>query len=382
MASKRYLVDIDLNKNQLTNAVIQNLATPPSTPKEGQIYYNTATKKMMGYLGNAWVDLSNIYNHPNYTALNPTLTGNNVLASLETNDEGHITSASTRVLTLADLGYVGDTDANKYIHPTFTGNDLGAPLTLAKVISDVNVDSEGHVTGFETRDLLASDIGAAVINDSLTNAVNTWSSQKIQSEIDTINNSLTGALIYQSGYNAQTNTPDLTSGTGIKQGYTYTVTHEGIFHGEAVQIGDMLIAEADTPTSILGWTVVNKNIPDIVDATSVDKGIIRIATQSEVNAGSSDNLAVTPATLVTFVNAQLVDEKAVVEITGTGTSSGGSSAYNITHNMNTQDLLVQVYDNSTYEDVGVSILRPDVNTVRIITNNDLGATTLRVNIRK
>ncbi|EMS72193.1 hypothetical protein [Ruminiclostridium cellobioparum] len=55
--SRNYLTNIDLNKNELQNAVIQNLAIAPSNPKEGQIYYNTVDKTFYGWDGTEWEDL-------------------------------------------------------------------------------------------------------------------------------------------------------------------------------------------------------------------------------------------------------------------------------------------------------------------------------------
>lgn len=58
----KYLVNLDLSQNELQNAKIQNLATAPSTPVAGQIYFNTASNKYFGYNGTKWVDLG--YEHP------------------------------------------------------------------------------------------------------------------------------------------------------------------------------------------------------------------------------------------------------------------------------------------------------------------------------
>lgn len=50
----RYLSAIDLNQNELRNYVIQNLASAPASPKNGQEFYNTATNKVGTYTPSGW----------------------------------------------------------------------------------------------------------------------------------------------------------------------------------------------------------------------------------------------------------------------------------------------------------------------------------------
>lgn len=57
--SRKFSVPIDLQRNELQNARIQNLASDPGTPVAGQVYYNTTTAVLRYYDGTAalWKDI-------------------------------------------------------------------------------------------------------------------------------------------------------------------------------------------------------------------------------------------------------------------------------------------------------------------------------------
>ena len=86
-----------------------------------------------------------------------------------------------------------------------------------------------------------------------------------KTEVDT---KLIGLLDYKGGYNANTDTPDLTSGPNAHlKGDAYTVTDPGTFFGEAVESGDFLFAEKDNPIVLADWTIVNMNISKTIEVS-------------------------------------------------------------------------------------------------------------------
>ena len=105
---------------------------------------------------------------------------------------------------------------------------------------------------------------------------------------------VTGGLILQEGYDAATNTPDIADGNASK-GYFWVVTTAGSFLGTSVQVGDSIIAKVDEAGASIGdWLILQGNV--VIASETVD-GIVRLATQAQVDAGTEGGAVVlTPAT--------------------------------------------------------------------------------------
>jgi len=208
-----------------------------------------------------------------------------------------------------------------------------------------------------------------------------------------------GALIFQGGYDATTAAP---TGAAIKKGFTYAVTVAGTgspagFWSPTLEVGDLIIAEQDDPTSAANWTEINKNIDVATDVIqgianfptagglSVSAGAVSLAS-SGVTAGAkgsaskSATVTVDAKGIVTALTDQDISISAS-QITSFCTEVescvaareyteviGGTTSMEVTHSLGTLNVMVQVYENSgAYKNVEVSIGRKNTNTVNIST---------------
>jgi len=380
-----FLNNINLDDNQLLNAKLHVTSSAP-TAAAGQIYFDSTAGVTSAkyYDGSAWISLiQHTYN--NGTFINLTEAGTD----------------ATRALT-ADLSATGTPDATVYLRGDNTWSPISAiPGTYTWDVSDgtntetvgsgfelifagtggtttsynsgsrtLTIDSgnetitlTGEVTGSGT-----TSISTTVANGVLDVANFNASAIVIESEgIENNDNDTTlptsaavkayvdaatvGGLVYQGGYDANLNSPDLTtSPNSILKGWTYTVTAPGTFFGEQLRVGDVLIAEVDDPSSLADWTTVQNNI-DLASLTQVGIG--------NVNAGTGISVSYSNGT-ATVTNTETNSANSFsTTITDTGTVN-----YPPTFTA-TRDVIVQLYDTITYETVYADVERTSTTQLTV-----------------
>ena len=220
MAKKNVLVDLDLNKNELQNAVVQNLAAAPTSPVAGQIWYDT-TSGLIYY-------------------------------SDGTNSKA--------------VGYL----------PPATSSTLGGVI----VGSNISVAGDGTISVASATNAVAGILRLATDAEATTGTAEGVAVNPKQLAT-AITNALIGGLTYKGTWNISSATDFSGITLPVKQGYMYLVTGTGpkTIGGIEWNPGDYLVMTSDVAA---GGTITANDVSKIDNTEGSD--IVRLdATQTLTN---------------------------------------------------------------------------------------------------
>lgn len=338
------LTNLNLVQNEIQNAVVQNLATAPASPKVGQIYFDTGIDKYRIYTSAGWVtggdggnadtldgqDGTHYLARANHTGSQPASTISDLAAVVKAYrlDEFAAPTAalnlnSQKITALADPTNAGDAATKAYVDAAAVGLDVKDSVRAA---STANIDLT--TGGLLTIDGVALAAGNRVLVKNQTTA------------------SQNGIYVAASG--AWARAADFDSSDEASPG-AFMFVEEGT-------------ANADT-----GW-VHTTDAPVTLGTTSLT--FAQFSSTGSINAGAGltkagDTLDVGAGTGISVsADAVSIDTALVPRKFAATIGDGTATAFTVTHNLGTNDVQVQVYRNSTpYDTVLVDVERSSTNAV-------------------
>ena len=368
--------NIDLGKNQILNARLQNLSSAPANPAEGQIYYNTTDKKIYNYNGTTWVDITGV------SGLQISdISGLQTALDNRVAKNANITGATKTKITYDEKGLVTTgADLVEVDIPTLAqskitnlATDLAAKAT--KIAGGTNGNIVTRNSGGDIQD------SGKKFDDNGTGTSDIWSASKIQTAIDAVLGA-NDAMVYKGTMNCSAN-PNYPAANA---GHTYKVSVAGKIGGASginVEIGDMLICTVDgtasgTQASVgFNWSIVQTNIDGAVisaETSSIDNQIAlmsgtsgKIIKKSLATIDASGNVNIPNGTKYKINGTDLsaVDVGATRKYS-VNIGDGVATAISVTHNLGTRDVQVEVYTNSgVYDTVFCTVERTNTNSVTL-----------------
>jgi hypothetical protein len=334
--SQKFLSSIDLTKNELQNARIQNLATAPSTPVSGQIYFDTTDNAFKYYNGTVWVAVKD-------GDITSVVAGNGLVGG---GASGDVTlDINTDNSTLEVIG-----DLLRVKPSGITANELNATGVAAgsygstTEIPVVTVDANGRITSVSIA-AVSSDLGIAgdTGTDTVSLLTDTLTVSGTPNEIETVVTDNTITIGLPDDVTIGNNL--IVSGNLTVSGSTTTVNTETILLAD--NILTLNSNETGTPSQNAGIEVERGTTANITLRWNETTDKWEIETAPTV----FDNIATEG-----FVASSASANSYAVTITDTAT---------VTHGLNSNDVIIQLYDTVTNETVFSDAVRASVNTATI-----------------
>lgn len=345
-----FYTNVDLSKNQLLNVLFHILASAPSSPKEGQFYYNSTDKKFYYYDGTRWIG-SGEYNLP--IATTNALGGIIVSTGLSVDASGNLS-----VKLIDNL--------------TSTATDSALTAKQGKELKSL-IDTINTVLG---------GLGTAATKNTGTSSGN--------------------VPILDSNGKLSTSVIPAMAITDV-----YTCASEAAMLALTAQQGDICIRTdnntvyilSQTPASTLAnWIPIE--IPMVITSVNGQTGAV-VLTGSDINATTTIKTTSTTNTinnLLTALNTYIGEVKTTADGASTdiGTvrtslsgdhyatdiGNGNSTSITVTHNLGTKDIIVELYEKSTGQTVYTDVTRTTTNAIRLDFATAPSSNQFRVLIKK
>lgn len=316
-----YLTDINLNKNELQNAVIQKLGTDPSSGQTaGWIIYNTTSNQLKVYDGSAWTNVGG------------DITGVNITAG--TGLSGTVSTTSGQHTQTIDL-------ANTAVTAGSYGSATAIPV--------ITIDAQGRITGATTAGITTA---LTIDGDSTT--------QDVALATDDLK------II---GTTNEIETAVTKSGTDVS--LTIGLPSDVTIGNDLTVLGDL---------QVTGTTTTNN-----VETVSTSNGVIFEGTVADANEGTLIAGALSGDRTYTLPDATGT-VALTSDITGrtyaTSIGDGSATSYTVTHNLGSQDVIVQLYDVSSLDTVFADVVRTSTSVVTIDFSSAPTANDIRVLVTK
>jgi hypothetical protein len=372
--ARSFLVPIDLNKLELLNLRLQQLASDPSSPVTGQTYYNTASATIRFYNGSAWLDLGRL----------DQLAAPTTVVSMN----------SQRITNVADPSGAQDAATKNYVDGIAGGISWKDSVRVATAAAGTLASSfangqtvDGTVLATGNR-ILIKNQAAPAENGLYT--VNASGVPTRATDADTGAEIVAAAVFVEEGATLadtlwvnQTNAP-ITLGTTaltfaqIGAGTSYSAGAGIAIAGNVISIensGVLLPTHGGTGQATLTANgVLLGNGTGSVAATAVGAtGTVLKGVTGAAPAYGAVNLAADVTGTLPIGNGGTGQTTAAGTKTALGYltryaqsyGDGAALAYTITHNLATLDVIVQVFRNSDGVEVEVDVTRTAINTVSI-----------------